>query len=375
MEKVKNPNESWQVFAGTATGGYHIYNKLACEDASYAKTASSYRILAAADGHGAPYCFRAERGSRFAVQAAREVLQKVRQESLAQDITRWFAEIRLQENLCGNIARWLVARWQQLVREDLKDHPLTVSELRKSGLSYAQANDPVMQTLFYGTTLLCALITDQFCLILQQGDGRAITVSKDGDILMPVPWDERCKGSLTTSLCDEDAAQSMRWYFAAGDDMPAGVFLCSDGVENSFKNQEEFIAFIRDFLLDASAQPDTLTADSIHMIEEFAMHRSRDDVSLAFAFRQGAAAALRNRLNQEKQLDTIKAELSRVRMEMHRLSDRKNHFEEEGNQEGARRCLHQYYECFRRKEQLRVTYETEKRRLCRIIHQKRQVLA
>jgi hypothetical protein len=55
-----------------------------------------------------------------------------------------------------------------------------------------------------------------------------------------VPWDERCYLNVTTSICDDDAAETARVYFSFNKDKapPLAVFLCSDGIDDNYPVQD-----------------------------------------------------------------------------------------------------------------------------------------
>ena len=94
------------------------------------------------------------------------------------------------------------------------------------------------------TTLIAALVLDgKHLLLLQQGDGHAAVFFKGGGGSQPelccsfgeIPWDPRCRGNITTSMCSADAASGIRWSVADLGKRPLiGVFLGSDGIEDSF---------------------------------------------------------------------------------------------------------------------------------------------
>ena len=69
-----------------------------------------------------------------------------------------------------------------------------------------------------------ALMVSKYLILIQQGDGRCDVFYKDGSVDQPIPWDERCKGSTTTSMCDTDAFASIR--SAVIDTEERGVVAC-----------------------------------------------------------------------------------------------------------------------------------------------------
>lgn len=96
----------------------------------------------------------------------------------------------------------IVGKWSLTVMENLRENPITEQELELAQ-NYAEAyrrGDRLEH--IYGTTLIAALLTPDFLLVLHQGDGRCVVIHEDGVIDQPVPWDDRCHDNVTTSMCN-----------------------------------------------------------------------------------------------------------------------------------------------------------------------------
>ena len=99
----------------------------------------------------------------------------------------------------------------------------------------------------YGTTLLAALWLPKCLILLQQGDGRCDVFYADGSVDQPIPWDERCEGNRTSSICDEDAADRIRHCVINLEEKQiAACYLGSDGVEDAYRDQEGTHIFYKD---------------------------------------------------------------------------------------------------------------------------------
>lgn len=72
---------------------------------------------------------------------------------------------------------------------------------------------------------------------IQIGDGRCVVVSPEGEFRQVVPVDSKCFLNATTSMCDSDAIQSFYLFFS--ENLPVAVFVGSDGVEDSFQNDDQ----------------------------------------------------------------------------------------------------------------------------------------
>ena len=230
-------------FGRTARGFHHIQKGIPCEDASLSFTAEEerYSIAAVADGHGAKACFRSGTGSEIAVQTALQCLREFAEAYLKTKDTeaRFYEDILRNERYRNMTVRQLtdtiVARWNDRVMEDYAEHPPAREEIERKGAD-ADAFDPDQHpALIYGTTLIAALWMPGCLLIIQQGDGRCNVVYPDGSFHQPVPWDPRCDANVTTSMCDEDAAQSFRsCVIDLGDTPVTACLLGSDGVEDAY---------------------------------------------------------------------------------------------------------------------------------------------
>ena len=200
---------------------------MGCEDASGVVDLRGREgvIAAVADGHGDVRYVRSGRGARLAVEAATRVLQGFVDDG--GDPTDEAAIARLK---CE-----LVEAWAGACRRDLEEDPLSERELEALPVDAREAE----ATELYGTTLLAALCTDAYLLLLQQGDGCAALLSEAGQWAQPVPDDPLCVGNVTTSLSDDDAAQRMRHALVAcGPSAPLACVLMTDGVEKAAVAQE-----------------------------------------------------------------------------------------------------------------------------------------
>lgn len=209
------------------------------------------RIFAVADGHGDPNCLRSSLGSQFVCEVACEEL-----ETFANDICQQQWENRLihdkneSTRIITHLVNSIVSKWTERVYQDFESNPFSETELSnapKYSPAFIQGKDIEKA---YGTTLIAALQTDKYLLLLQQGDGRCDVFDHNGNVSQPIPWDERCIGNATTSLCDYDAAPSCRHCIIDLSENP--IIACvagSDGVEDSFPmSMEKTHAYYRDLL-------------------------------------------------------------------------------------------------------------------------------
>jgi hypothetical protein len=176
-------------------------------------------VVALADGHGHPRHFRAERGSRLAVETACRCVDRLGPELTASD------GVALERSAREMLVPALVAGWRHAVAEDLAGAPLTDLE---EAVRAATDDDPV---LAYGSTLLVAVLAEEFAVAVQIGDGDVVALAADGGARLAVPGDASLDGQYTTSLCQPAAAGSFR-VGAIGSDAVA-VLLATDGFANA----------------------------------------------------------------------------------------------------------------------------------------------
>ena len=231
------------VFRQSVRGASHVERGTPCEDASAAFTADNgaYHIIAVADGHGDMRCFRSQKGAEMAVETAMDFLKEVAEEKLsAPDAVRerffhdMFTNARYRQL---EFRRWtdiILSRWNDALRRDYDGNPPAPEDLQILPEAL-RAPDKIPH--IYGTTLMAALYLPPALLLLQQGDGRCEVFYADGTIDQPIPWDSRCEGNVTTSLCDPDAIVSFRSCALDLREKPViACYLGTDGVEDAYRD-------------------------------------------------------------------------------------------------------------------------------------------
>jgi hypothetical protein len=274
---------TWDVMGASVRGATHIRNKLPNQDA-IAWYAPAHRedclILAISDGHGAPRYVRSHKGAKIAVKLAVEILQEFAadQEAAAELAT-------LPDQIDGRLPRTLVRSWQSAVRLDLNAHPFTAAEQLLMAEHRHRDEDNSLRA--YGATLLAALITPQYLLLLQLGDGDILIVDSAGRVgRPPMPVDPRLIANQTTSLCGPTAWQDMRAYFQAFSTRPpALVMLATDGYSNSFADEPGFTAAATD-ILEAirSLGPHQTRVQLPGWLRDTSKAGSGDDITVAIAY-------------------------------------------------------------------------------------------
>lgn len=243
----------------------------------------AYYIAVVADGHGDSDCVRSQIGSQFIVEVVTECM-------------KGFADgyyedpFMFKSNVCGrkyhlrHITDTIVSQWNDRVKNHLSENPLTEEEIVKLSPKAADAykNKKALSHL-YGTTVIGSLLIDSFLILIQQGDGRCEVFYENGKVEQPIPWDERCFGNVTTSMCDSDVNERFRYcYIDLKQNPVSACFVGTDGIEDSYRNMEGTHMFYRNRCLeminDKIEEYENGLSDTL---SELSRQGSGDDVSIA----------------------------------------------------------------------------------------------
>jgi hypothetical protein len=295
--------ENKKVFAVTVQGNNHIDSGKECQDYSLAVHGDKYFyetcvgkdytwerkkqpllnakplccMVIVADGHGGDAYFRSDKGSQFAAESARNCIA---------EFLRTKKNLPL-ENEVIQLVRSVIKTWNDRIQADLDMKPFGNSELsvlpEKIKAKYLGGEDPRHA---YGTTLIAAVTCENYWFGFHIGDGRCTVLNIDGSFSQPIPWDDRCFLNATSSICDDDAAERARVYIAT--DKPIAIFVCSDGIEDSYpvNDNDKYLAkFYRALAVSFAEQGfDTVYADIKKTLPIMSKKGSGDDMSLAGIF-------------------------------------------------------------------------------------------
>ena len=297
---------SYSTFDCCIQGASHAISNKPCQDFSDVfvskiydkKLSKKYIVAAIADGHGGDEYCRSDKGSRFAVSAFMKCIKQALSrkpgkksshfimQNTASDLSDAIMQAKTDKELDDRM-QWLfksiLTNWKLTVQDDLKKYPFTSEELanvpNKARERYL-SGDHIEAA--YGTTLLGALITANFCLLMQIGDGTCVVFNNSLMPFEPIPEDSKCCLNTTTSLCDINAQHEFRYRKLTIH--PAAVFLTSDGIENSFK-RADMHNFFRT-ILKSFAQSDYPSAKNelLTALPKISKSGSGDDLSLSVFF-------------------------------------------------------------------------------------------
>ncbi|MEO5351062.1 MAG: protein phosphatase 2C domain-containing protein [Magnetococcus sp. YQC-3] len=248
-------------------GAAHLRRDLPCQDACHAAWQKIHALptlaLAIADGHGGTAYDRSEVGAELAVRESVKLLFEFAFE---------FHDPRqLLNNLRADFARILRKNWRDAVLAHA--HSLSPTP--------AEQQSTIRR---YGTTLLTALLQPEQVFAGQLGDGKIIRIQADGTSREPFPPDPMLLGTETYSLCSEACDklwQTGVWSRQAGETL----LLTTDGLSDSFANDEEFYRFAGSLHTLLSEQGTEYVAGQLpQWLDRYSREGSGDDVTLLLLF-------------------------------------------------------------------------------------------
>lgn len=274
---------AYELFCTSVRGSSHIRKGTPCEDFGLKTDYGEYKIFAVADGHGDPNCLRSNIGSEYICKIALGELEAFCRALKEQGWEELLFEKHDAMKLVERLIYSIVGKWINAVNEELEHNPVTQDELQKAPAYAKEYIKSIRIERMYGTTFIAGLQTEKYLLLLQQGDGRCVVFDSKGNASQPIPWDDRCIGTATTSLCDTDAAQSCRYHIIDLSVNP--VIACivgTDGVEDSFPtSMEKTYAYYREVLRYACENSvQTLEEYLINELNELSEKGSADDITV-----------------------------------------------------------------------------------------------
>jgi Protein phosphatase 2C len=289
----------WRAGGASVRGASHARAALPNQDALRWLPAPGALICALSDGHGSDKSFRSDLGALFAVQTALAVVP----DALAQTVPA------KPGALAERLPRIIVDAWQHAVEGHLAEAPFTEAEwarLSAKDGDAARAEVEANTTLAYGATFLLCVVTPEFILYAQLGDGDILLVSQDGSVTRP-NWqaDPRLFANETTSLCMPEAWGEMRVdvqplavpagepsHAARPDSSPALILLATDGYANSFVDESAFVRVGGDLLAMVRTDGfESVRAGLPAWLEETSRLGSGDDITVGLVYRTQVGVA------------------------------------------------------------------------------------
>jgi serine/threonine protein phosphatase PrpC len=281
----------WGVLGHSQLGASHVRQGLPNQDAIrfyVLPDGSPPVLLAVADGHGSAKSFRSDVGAVMAVETAVQVCRDFLEGigDAAPSAVKSAAE--------QHIPPRIFQAWKRRVTDHWVRNPFSEDELAR----LADAAGPAAREraargeqphVAYGATLLAALLTNEFLICFQLGDGEILAVSDaTGEVARAVPKDESLIANETTSLCQDDAVRHVQCRFQLFQDRPPGlVLLSTDGYSNSFVSSDAFLKVGTDYLeMIQTDGADTVGTNLPKWLEEASRDGSGDDITLGIIYRR-----------------------------------------------------------------------------------------
>ena len=316
----------YELIYSNTIGFSHIKKDIPCQDYGIVKRTDNYNIFVVSDGHGDPNCFRSDRGSKLACESAVNVLTNFVDKLIEEDYVSQL--ISLDRNLLKQLSASIIGNWLSLIDSDLENDPITdetikeYTEKTKNKIRFAsEYSAGIRPERAYGCTIIAGIQTEDFLLLLHHGDGRCIVIDGDGNPTQPVPWDDRCVGSVTTSCCDSDAIDSIRYaVIDLTQNSVAACFLSSDGVEDSFGSMEAVYSFFFDKIkIAVESGLDELNNELKESLPRLSEMGSADDITICGIIDTvlckslvGKFDAYSNKINLELTLEKINKKIDSV---------------------------------------------------------------
>jgi serine/threonine protein phosphatase PrpC len=325
---------SWQTAHLSIQGDKHVRDSSPCQDHSDSRAFEdgSWAYVVVADGHGSDRHFRSDRGSEFAVATMHDVVHTFRRRardlgepSVAELGELWMAETdkivrtwrkKVHVDLVKHPARvpgktdgerglvrylddfakrngyaqlellfWQLRRFEEYARGLISKEAEAIGPLPHfTDSTWDQAKFGGWQAKAYGTTVLGVLAGPESLHWVQLGDGAMVQiVGGEASYLVRPPAE--ALGNLTPSLCDEDAQDKIRrgTFQIDSGRTPSAILLTTDGVPNSYADDDGFFSLCQDLAHHAETSAD-FSADLSGWLQTISREGSGDDMSVALAW-------------------------------------------------------------------------------------------
>lgn len=310
---------AYELFCGSVQGYSHIKKDIPCEDYGTVKEgegeAAEFKVFALGDGHGDSNCPRSSYGSKTVCQITAEELLRFAEDIKSLGWTEQLFETRSARMLVTQLVTAIFGKWSCIVNEDFDRRGLSEEEMAGCNryLEYYKRGERIEH--IYGTTLIAGLVTDEYLLLLQQGDGRCVVFNQNGELTQPIPWDERCIANVTTSVCDTDAVQSCRFHVInLKENRVVACVAGSDGIEDSVANMDLMHVFYRRELEIAAREGvDAYSKHLLDTLPDFSKNGNGDDCTICGFIDREAYLARSRKYDKDNRATEITCTLESVR--------------------------------------------------------------
>lgn len=290
-----------KTFDISVLGASHVKKGTVCQDYSVSNSDNEWSYAIVCDGHGGDDYVRSNKGSEFGCKSAEFMINSMMGKISSE---KFFSE---SDSLLRTLEQRIIKKWRETVEVHYRNKPFTDSELsRVSSKAYEKYKSGNIYSA-YGTTLVAVVMTRDYWFGIQIGDGKLITVDRDGKFNQPVPENPKCFANATTSMCDKDAFENFRGCFscdnpegynseisnipdienknhfvAYGRELPAAIIVSSDGIDNCFKEDEQMYNLYKTVLYSFGTSDFAEAENGLkHYLPTLSQKGSGDDLSVA----------------------------------------------------------------------------------------------
>lgn len=314
---------SFKAFHMSERGESHLHDGRVCQDSSASFSDECGTVAVVSDGHGGCDYVRSQIGSAMVCEAA------------VKNIRRLFENISPEaflaepDMMLTQLEAAIINDWNESVRSHYEANPFTEEELdcvsEKAGAAYFSGHRIERA---YGATLIAAAVTRDYWFGIQIGDGKCAAFDEAGICTQPIPWDEKCFLNKTTSICGSDALRDFRHFYS--EKIPTAVFMGSDGIDDSFKNEEDMYDFYKTILYAFSISDYAQAVDELKAyLPRLSKEGSADDVSIAAWMDMDALKSVVDKIKAEGEKAEEPEENKKTEEEKETIENEKS---EEGNE-------------------------------------------
>ncbi len=266
------------VFGTSVQGASHIRSGRECQD-SLKKVVkdSGTVILAVADGHGSDSCPYSKTGSDAAVNVFCKILGDYL-DTYAGQPEMLFTFLKREGDT--KLAQEIDAEWKRRI---LRLHTKSKREIPPEA---EQDKKKEAVCKLYGSTLLGLVLTEDFFFAFQLGDGDIVKVSENG--VYHIIEGDKILGTETHSLSKAESwkkAVTLIRKREEKEQLPVMYMLSSDGLSNSYKNDEEFEKTCMDYYLLLREHGAKAVSDQLKTwLQETSELGSGDDITALFVY-------------------------------------------------------------------------------------------
>lgn len=314
---------NFKAFHMSERGESHLHDGRVCQDSSASFSDECGTVAVVSDGHGGCDYVRSQIGSAMACEAAvkntRRLFENISPEAFLAEPDMMLIQLEAA----------IINDWNESVRSHYEANPFTEEELdcvsEKAGASYRSGHRIERA---YGATLIAAAVTRDYWFGIQIGDGKCAAFDEAGICTQPIPWDEKCFLNKTTSICGSDALRDFRHFYS--EKIPTAVFMGSDGIDDSFKNEEDMYDFYKTILYAFSISDYTQAVDELKAyLPRLSKEGSADDVSIAAWMDMDALKSVVDKIKAEGEEAEEPEENKKTEEEKETIENEKS---EEGNE-------------------------------------------